>query len=106
MKIPLDQLVQKGGYNDVKEAVEDIIRRHKRFAAEKAKVKPKKVRHEQEREKQPDVGDEDRRKPWASVCQAREYLGFSQDQVATILGVRGRRCRRWRPGSARWRCWS
>ena len=42
VKIPPDQLVQKGGYNDVKEAVEDIIRRHKRLAAEKAK--PKKVR--------------------------------------------------------------
>lgn len=41
VKIPPDRLVQKGGYNDVKEAVEDIIRRHKRHAAEKAK--PKKV---------------------------------------------------------------
>jgi hypothetical protein len=46
VKIPPDQLVQKGGYNDVKKAVEDIIRRHKRLAAEKAKakVKPEKVR--------------------------------------------------------------
>ena len=44
VKLPPDQLVQKGGYNDVKEAVEDIIRRHKRLAAEKAKAKPKKVR--------------------------------------------------------------
>ena len=43
-KFPPDQMVQKGGYNDVKEAVEDIIRRHKRLAAEKAKAKPKKVR--------------------------------------------------------------
>ena len=42
--IPPDQLVQKGGYNDVKEAVEDIIRRHKQIAAEKAKAKQKKVR--------------------------------------------------------------
>ena len=44
MKIPLDQLVEKGGYNDVKEAVEDILSRHKWIAAEKAKAKPKKVR--------------------------------------------------------------
>jgi hypothetical protein len=44
LKIPPDQLVQKGGYNDVKEAVEDIIRRHKRLVAEKAKANPKKVR--------------------------------------------------------------
>jgi len=39
---PPDQLVRKGGYNDVNDAVEDIIRRHKRLADEKAK--PKKVR--------------------------------------------------------------
>jgi hypothetical protein len=39
LKIPPDKLVQKGGYNDVKEAVEDIIRRHKRLVAEKAKPK-------------------------------------------------------------------
>lgn len=44
VKIAPDLLVRKGGYNDVKEAVEDIIRRHKRLAAEKAKPKPKKVR--------------------------------------------------------------
>ena len=44
VKIPPDQLVQEGGYNDVREAVEDIIRRHKRLAAGKAKAKPKKVR--------------------------------------------------------------
>lgn len=37
-----DRLVQKGGYNDVDVAVDDILRRHKRLAAEKAK--PKKVR--------------------------------------------------------------
>jgi hypothetical protein len=43
VKIPPDRLVQKGGYNDVKEAVEDIIRRHKRLAAEKAKAKSEKV---------------------------------------------------------------
>jgi hypothetical protein len=41
VRIPPDKLVQKGGYNDVKEAVEDIIGRHKRLAAEKAN--PKKV---------------------------------------------------------------
>lgn len=42
VKIPPDKLVQMGGYNDVKHAVEEIICRHKRLAAEKAK--PKKVR--------------------------------------------------------------
>ncbi len=41
-KLPPDKLVQKGGYNDVKEAVDDIIRRHKDQIAEKNK--PKKVR--------------------------------------------------------------
>ncbi len=43
VKIPPDQLVQKGGYNDVKEAVDYIIRQHKSLAAEKARAKPKKV---------------------------------------------------------------
>jgi hypothetical protein len=42
VKLPPDRLVQKGGYNDVKEAVDDIIRRHKDQIAEKNK--PKKVR--------------------------------------------------------------
>ena len=36
-----------------------------------------------EREKQPDPGDEDRRALGERLRQAREYLGFSQDQVAT-----------------------
>lgn len=40
-----------------------------------------------EREKQPDSGDEDRKSLGERLRQAREYLGFSQDQVATILGV-------------------
>ena len=40
-----------------------------------------------EREKQPDPGDEDRRALGERLRQAREYLGFSQDQVAPILGV-------------------
>jgi hypothetical protein len=44
VKIPPDRLVQKGGYNDVKEAVEDIIRRHEGLAAKMAKAKTKKVR--------------------------------------------------------------
>jgi hypothetical protein len=43
VKIPPDQLVQEGGHNDVKEAVEDIIRRHKRLTTEKAKAKNNKV---------------------------------------------------------------
>lgn len=41
LKLPPDRLVRKGGYNDVDEAVNDILRRHKQLAAEKAK--PKKV---------------------------------------------------------------
>jgi hypothetical protein len=41
-KIHPDRLVQKGGYNDVGVAVDDIIRRHKQHGAEKAN--PKKVR--------------------------------------------------------------
>lgn len=40
-----------------------------------------------EREKQPDTGDEERKALGERLRQAREYLGFSQDQVATILGV-------------------
>jgi len=40
-----------------------------------------------EREKQPDPGDEDRKALGERLRQAREYLGFSQDQVATVLGV-------------------
>ena len=40
-----------------------------------------------EREKQPDPGNEDRKAVFERLRQAREYLGFSQDQVATILGV-------------------
>jgi len=42
VKLPPDRLVRKGGYNNVKEAVENIIRRHKGLIAEKNK--PKKVR--------------------------------------------------------------
>jgi hypothetical protein len=38
-RIPPDKLVQKGGYNDVDVAVDDILRRHKQLAAEKAKQK-------------------------------------------------------------------
>jgi hypothetical protein len=38
-KLPPDKLVQKGGYNDVDKAIDDIIGRHKRLAAEKAKTK-------------------------------------------------------------------
>lgn len=41
LKFPPDKLIRKGGYNDVGEATEDIIRRHRELAAEK--VKPKKV---------------------------------------------------------------
>jgi hypothetical protein len=44
VKIHPDLLVRKGGYNDVKEAVDDIISRHKRLAAAKAMAEPKKVR--------------------------------------------------------------
>jgi transcriptional regulator with XRE-family HTH domain len=40
-----------------------------------------------EREKQPDSGDEDRKALGERLKEAREYLGFSQDQVAIFLGV-------------------
>jgi transcriptional regulator with XRE-family HTH domain len=40
-----------------------------------------------ERDKQPDPGDEDRKALGERLREAREYLGFSQDQVATFLGV-------------------
>ena len=40
-----------------------------------------------EHDKQPDPGDEDRKALGDRLREAREYLGFSQDQVATFLGV-------------------
>jgi transcriptional regulator with XRE-family HTH domain len=40
-----------------------------------------------DREKQPDVKDDDRKTLGERLREAREYLGFSQDQVATFLGV-------------------
>ena len=40
-----------------------------------------------EREKQPDPGDGDRKALGERLRKAREYLGFSQDQVAPILGI-------------------
>jgi transcriptional regulator with XRE-family HTH domain len=40
-----------------------------------------------EHAKQPDPGDEDRKALGDRLREAREYLGFSQDQVATFLGV-------------------
>jgi len=39
------------------------------------------------REKRPDVKDADRKTLGERLREAREYLGFSQDQVATFLGV-------------------
>ena len=41
-KLHPDRLVQKGGYDDVDVAVDDILRRHRQLAAEKPK--PKMVR--------------------------------------------------------------
>ena len=40
-----------------------------------------------EREKPQDSGDEDRKVLAGRLKEAREYLGFSQDQVATFLVV-------------------
>jgi transcriptional regulator with XRE-family HTH domain len=40
-----------------------------------------------DREKRPDVKDADRKTLGERFREAREYLGFSQDQVATFLGV-------------------
>jgi transcriptional regulator with XRE-family HTH domain len=40
-----------------------------------------------ERDKQTNNGDEDRKALGERLREAREYLGFSQGQVATFLGV-------------------
>ena len=40
-----------------------------------------------ERDKQPDQSEEDRKALGERLRQAREYLGFSQDQVAIFLSV-------------------
>lgn len=39
------------------------------------------------RDKEPDVKEDDRRALGERLREAREYIGFSQDQVATYLGV-------------------
>ena len=40
-----------------------------------------------ENEKQPDPSDGDRKALGERLRQAREYLGYSQDQVSTLLGI-------------------
>jgi transcriptional regulator with XRE-family HTH domain len=40
-----------------------------------------------DRDKQPDLKDDDRRVLGVRLREAREYLGFSQEEVATFLGV-------------------
>lgn len=40
-----------------------------------------------DRGKPPDISDDDRKSLGERLREAREYLGFSQDQVATFLGV-------------------
>jgi transcriptional regulator with XRE-family HTH domain len=40
-----------------------------------------------DRDKRPDDKDDDRKSLGERLREAREYLGFSQDQVATFLGV-------------------
>jgi transcriptional regulator with XRE-family HTH domain len=40
-----------------------------------------------DRDKRPDDKDDDRKTLGERLREAREYLGFSQDQVATFLGV-------------------
>src|SRR5206468_11046139 len=40
-----------------------------------------------DREKRPDVKDDDRKTLGERLREAREYLGFSQEEVATYLGV-------------------
>jgi transcriptional regulator with XRE-family HTH domain len=40
-----------------------------------------------DREKQPDARDDDRKTLGERLREAREYLGFSQEEVATFLGV-------------------
>jgi len=40
-----------------------------------------------ERETQPDVKDDDRKALGERLREAREYLGLSQDQVASFMGI-------------------
>jgi len=40
-----------------------------------------------DREKRPDVKDADRKTLGERLREAREYLGFSQEEVATFLGI-------------------
>jgi transcriptional regulator with XRE-family HTH domain len=40
-----------------------------------------------DREKRPDIKDDDRKTLGERLREAREYLGFSQEEVATFLGV-------------------
>src|SRR5271155_1633821 len=40
-----------------------------------------------DREKQPDAKDDDRKTLGERLREAREYVGFSQEEVATFLGV-------------------
>lgn len=40
-----------------------------------------------DRDKQPDIKDDDRKTLGERLREAREYLGFSQEEVATFLGV-------------------
>jgi transcriptional regulator with XRE-family HTH domain len=40
-----------------------------------------------DKERRPEVKDDDRKTLGERLREAREYLGFSQDQVATFLGV-------------------
>ena len=40
-----------------------------------------------DREKRPAVKDDDRKTLGERLREAREYLGFSQEEVATFLGV-------------------
>ena len=91
VKIPPDKLVRKGGYNDVKRRLrtssDGQAARGREDQAEKGAHMSK------ERGSSPTPRQRTGRR-WASGSVKRgNTSGFSQDQVATFLGVPGRRCR-------------
>ena len=85
IKIPPDKVVRKGGYNSVDEAIEDMLGRIKQRLGRADKAKG--VQMSKDRDKRTDDKDDDRKSLGERLREAREYLGFSQDQVATFLGV-------------------
>ncbi|MGC4004075.1 MAG: hypothetical protein QM811_13520 [Pirellulales bacterium] len=84
-KIPPDKIVRKGGYNSVDEAIDDMVDRVSRIWGEKNQPKVREMSKERTTQNSDNV--EDRKALGEKLREAREYLGFSQDQVATFLDV-------------------